>query len=79
VGVRMAHLRFRLLGSLVNGAQVWYNLTTVGMTGFDGKGWSRIASRGALSPLTMEHTFLSANNTWIPVPQVAMAAAPMVA
>jgi len=56
-----------------------YNYITVGMTGFDGEGWSRMASRGALSSLKMEHTFQSAKNTWIPVPQAAFAAAPLAA
>ena len=50
-----------------------------GMIGFDGEGWSWMASRGALPSLTTEHTLQSAKNTWIPVPQAALAAAPMAA
>ena len=66
--------------SFVITTDTWYNIATVGMTGFDGEGWSRMASRGALPPLTTEHTLQSANNTWIPVPQqAAFAAVPLAA
>jgi hypothetical protein len=56
-----------------------YNPIAKGMTGFDGEGWSRMASRGALASLTTEHTLQSANNTWMPVPQTAITAAPLAA
>jgi hypothetical protein len=52
----------------------------MGMKGFDGEGWPWTASRGALPPLTMEHKIQSAEkNTWIPVPQAALTAAPLAA
>jgi hypothetical protein len=52
----------------------------VGMTGFDGEGWPRMASRGALPPLTTEQKSLSAKNTfnYMFAPQ-ALAQAPLAA
>lgn len=86
--VTLCSLSSRVTGSILREgmrslaplAGTCYNNVTVGMTGFDREGWPRMASRGALTPLTMEHKLQSAKNTWIPVPQAATAAAiPMVA